>query len=426
MSERLTVLIVSYHFAPSPAVGGKRFTFLARELERLGYDVQVISAALRESYHGKAMDDGSLPAGTPVSRCGETFTFPLRGKGWFVRAVNALVRRLLAPVGWEFFWIGPAVRQAVKTVDPGRRGVVIATVPPAAACRAGARIARRLGWPLILDYRDPWTAYPWSSRRLSPRSRWLAHWLESGCVRQSRVRVFNTSSMAQWFEHYFPAYATGQNFVITNGFDAPVDAPPPLSPGPLRVMYAGQLYSERSLVPVLTAISNLAARGLTPHGIQLVFYGELPAHEHARVQARKLEQYLDVRARLPWREMFAQLRKAHVLLAISGDDVTYAVPFKVYDYLAAGRPILALTAAETALHRFMGDSGAGECAHPTDVLAIEQALESLLFPESDSIYRAAPERYLWSNLALQYRGAIEAALEEPVPAIQTQAWQLQR
>ena len=43
MSARPTLLIVSYHFAPSPIVGAKRFSFLAREFTRMGYDVHVVT-----------------------------------------------------------------------------------------------------------------------------------------------------------------------------------------------------------------------------------------------------------------------------------------------------------------------------------------------------------------------------------------------
>ena len=59
MSQPRTVIIVSYWFAPSPIVGGKRFSFLAREFVRLGYDVHVITHESREWKQWKS--DVSLP-----------------------------------------------------------------------------------------------------------------------------------------------------------------------------------------------------------------------------------------------------------------------------------------------------------------------------------------------------------------------------
>ena len=49
MNAKPTLLIVSYYFAPSPLVGAKRFSFLAREFVRLGYDVHVITNNLWET-----------------------------------------------------------------------------------------------------------------------------------------------------------------------------------------------------------------------------------------------------------------------------------------------------------------------------------------------------------------------------------------
>ena len=43
MTARPTLLIVSYHYAPSPMVGAKRFSFLTREFARQGFDVHVVT-----------------------------------------------------------------------------------------------------------------------------------------------------------------------------------------------------------------------------------------------------------------------------------------------------------------------------------------------------------------------------------------------
>ena len=86
MSTRRTVLIVSYYFAPSPAVGAKRFSFLAREFERLGYDVHVITHEMREWTYGKA--DESMPMAGQVHRC-DSMRMPRRSPAPTSRASSA-------------------------------------------------------------------------------------------------------------------------------------------------------------------------------------------------------------------------------------------------------------------------------------------------------------------------------------------------
>ena len=126
-----TLLIVSYHFAPSPAVGAKRFSFLARELSKQGYDVHVIANEAGDSPHGPP--DASLPLTGCVHRVRAPLELPLRGRGFAARRLNSVAHRLLAPLGVEYFWAGAAARKAIEVARDLRPGVVIATSPPHAA-----------------------------------------------------------------------------------------------------------------------------------------------------------------------------------------------------------------------------------------------------------------------------------------------------
>jgi hypothetical protein len=97
MSARPTLLIVSFHFAPSPLVGAKRFSFLAREFTRQGFDVHVVTNEIRESAYGR--EDKSLPLQGTVHRVPDSIDnfvrFKERGRGWR-RFIHGVARRLKA------------------------------------------------------------------------------------------------------------------------------------------------------------------------------------------------------------------------------------------------------------------------------------------------------------------------------------------
>jgi glycosyltransferase involved in cell wall biosynthesis len=398
----MPLIIVSYHYAPSPAVGGKRFGFLAREFVAHGYDVHVIANEIEPSKFGAA--DASLPQAGTVHRVAAPFKVPLPGTGWVARAVNALLRRVLAPVSLEYFWARAATRRALEVARDLPRGIVIATNPPHAAVIAGARIARRLGWPLVLDYRDPWTANDWPKWRRSSTELAVARPVEHRLVRQSVARVLNTPAMRGFFERDFPRAPVARNFVIPNGFD-PVEtrAAPPGS-GPIEIVHAGEIYTGRSLVPVLKAARALSARH-PDRPIHVTTYGDLPPTEWQRIRDAQLEGFVQVLPRVPFVDLFTRLQSAHVLLAIVGDHMLYSTPYKVYDYMAASRPILGLAPRGASLFEMLEESGAGRCVEPEDDAGIEHALVQLLFERG----AAAPhtERYRWSNLALKYRAVLE-------------------
>ena len=81
--------------------------------------------------------------------------------------------------------------------------------------------------------------------------------------------------------------------------------------------------------------------------------------------------------------------------------------------MAAGRPILGLAPNDSALHDLLNESGAGIGDEPHNIDGIDQALEKLLFSEA-RLDAARVDRFLWSNLALQYRAIIES-VAEPTP-----------
>jgi hypothetical protein len=410
MSVRRTVLIVSYYFAPSPAVGAKRFSFLAREFERLGYDVHVITHEMREWTYGKA--DASLPLAGHIHRC-NSLRLPLPGKSLLARAVNAVLRTLLAPVGWEYFWARAATRKALEVARGLPPGIVIATSPAHAALLAGGSIARRLGWPLILDYRDPWSAYDWPSWRRGRITQWFARRFEQRLVRQSDARVLNTPAMRDWFEKFFPHSLAARNFVIPNGFDPAPATPAPDVHGTIEIVHAGEIFAGRTLVPVLRAMRRVAARH-PGRELRLTTYGDLPGAEQQRIRAASLDDLVQVRPRIPFDELFAALQRAHLLLAVVSDHMLYSTPYKVYDYMATGRPILGLAPKGAALFSLLAESGAGLCLEPTDEAGIESNLEKLLSGDVSPV-RARVDRFRWSNLALQYRMIIEHIAGAPAP-----------
>ncbi|HYJ42565.1 MAG TPA: glycosyltransferase family 4 protein [Steroidobacteraceae bacterium] len=403
MNQRPTLLIVSYHFAPSPLVGAKRFSFLTREFARLGFNVHVITSGKGESPHGR---DSSLPVCGTVHRVDAPFEVPLKGGGLIHRIAGALMRRILAPVGMDYFWARAATRKALEVAAKLPRGVVIATSPPHAALIAGARVARRLKWPLILDYRDPWSAYDWPEWHRGWISQWFARRIEGALVRRSAARVLNTPSMRDWFEESFPHAASAMNFVIPNGFNAG-PAPAPLAGGPIEIVHAGEIYGSRSLVPLLRAVERLSQRH-RERTIHVTSYGPLPDTEWQRIRGAGLESFIEERPRIPFAELFAELQRAHVLLAVVSEHMTYSVPYKIYDYMAAGRPILGLAPRDAALHELLADSDAGHCVEPADIDGIGQALEKILFSAAPPA-RTRIDHFRWPNLAQDYLNAIDAA-----------------
>ncbi len=413
--SRPKILIVSRHFAPSAAVGAKRFSFLAREFEVRGYETHVVTAAI------DTLDvaDPSLPTAAAVHRCPPLIRLPMDLTRPGALYVNRAARALLAPLDLDALWIRPAARTGIGVAAGAGPGVVIATAPPFSAALAGARIAARCRWGLVLDYRDPYSAYPWPHRLKSAVARAIAGYLEGSCVRRSVARVFNTPEMRMQFEARFSDAPRDAHFVIPNGIAA-ADASGGAagSPGTIMpaIVYAGALYGDKSLRPLLRALRELIAAEPRHAAVRLLVYGEVREDELARVAEEGLGHLVELRPRVSREELWPVLREAAVLLAIVGRQMCYSIPYKLYDYMAAGRPILGLAPPGSALARLFSEGEVGAFADPADQGAILRALSRQLDPRSTGADPNIVRRHSWGRLAEDYGHVIEYAAARPPEA----------
>lgn len=403
MKEPTFVLILSHWMTPAAEVGAKRFAYIGRELEERGYDVHVIAAELSAS----ARLDDTLPAPRQVYRVPAAFRVPIgRAKGWR-RAAAAIARHTVSRVADnEVGWASRAASEGWKLAAGRRNGVVIVTMPPYSSAIGALRVARRTGLPLVLDYRDPWTGYPWPDRFNRPLAKRVARSIEEAVVRGSAARVLNTPEMRDYFEAAYPWVNRDRNRVIRNGLDLSSRPRPGKHPG-LDLVYAGEIYNDRSLLPVLRALEELKRADDRFEGVRLTMFGFLSEPKRREIAAAGLESLLSVREPVPRDELVDMLRSARALVAVSGEQMRYSVPFKVYEYIGVRRPILAVSPDGSALHRFIEEFGVG--AHLDAAIEVGGAAQLRAVLEGDfgeELDRAGAD-LCWSRLADDYAELID-------------------
>jgi glycosyltransferase involved in cell wall biosynthesis len=75
-------------------------------------------------------------------------------------------------------------------------------------------------------------------------------------------------------------------------------------------------------------------------------------------------------------ESISLQRRADVLLLITAPDLVWELPGKLFEYIGAGRPVLALADGNEAA-RVVQETGVGWTVPPLDVPAIADALERI-------------------------------------------------
>jgi glycosyltransferase involved in cell wall biosynthesis len=261
------------------------------------------------------------------------------------------------------------VREAIATERPD---VVVATSPPPSALIAAAAVVGNT--PFVIDLRDLWAGSPYYDRG----SRLLAA-AQRRILTQADAIVTVTEGCRDTLLKLHPEIEPALH-VIPNGFNPKLldrRREGTRKPnGYATLIHAGALYADRTAEPLLTALKRPEFRGR----IRLVLLGVIDPRT-AEAISRAPEVDVIVEPPVDWEQAIEHVRAADVVVVINapGTGGDMAVPTKLYEALALGRPVLALTreGTDTArlLERLGQDTG---LAAPDDPSHIALAIERLL------------------------------------------------
>jgi glycosyltransferase involved in cell wall biosynthesis len=383
------VLILTYHFPPSSASGSFRLLGFARHLPKHGWRATVVAPP---TLPWEPVDHAlleKLPA--------ETRVYP-------APYLSSRVVRKLVPVSG---WLPRAWRACRRAVAEQRPEALLTSGPPHQVHWLGLWLKRRYGLPWVADFRDPW--YP---EGRTDRGRDLASWRvalqERAVVHAADAVVANAPGAARLLRRAYPGLRSkvvtlpnGYDREAFDGFERPV---PPAGRRP-RVVHAGAIYAGRDPRPFLDAVRALGADGrLAP---EAAFFGppsEAGLNLADEVRRRGLADRIEVHGQVPYARCLREMAAADILLLMDSPGRTVGVPAKLYEYLGAGRPVLALGEPEGDLAWVLRQSGVPyRIAPPGDATAVATALLDLAGALRASAGRAAADLHRFSREAIAGR-----------------------
>lgn len=233
---------------------------------------------------------------------------------------------------------------------------VLSSSPPESAHLAAWKLARRLGATLVADMRDGWLDEPnRPTLRYSPLHVWYEGRWERRVLFEARATFVTSPVWRDLLVRRVPASA-GSVIVLPNGYPRAMPNPARVPRAPaagLYLLHSGRFTTsrgsqavERLLRPLLAGIARSASRGT----VRLL--GDLAPRDHAAVAhataafaARGWQ--LGCTERVGREAALVQLQEADGLLLLAVSRA--AIPSKLFEYLAAERPVLAVTGAGSAV-----------------------------------------------------------------------------
>jgi glycosyltransferase involved in cell wall biosynthesis len=399
------VLFVAWWFPPQSGGGVHRPLQFVRHLARRGVRVTVLTGVARPGDRVDAALLEQVPAGVRIVRAPLKDPFRAWDAWKRLRGTNGsgggsgsrngggapaggaprwrdLVTEALALPDRHLPWIPAAVTKAALALKGDEPDLVFSTSPPASGHLAALVLRGLFSAPLVADFRDPWIDNPFR-RYASPLFRRIDATLEARVVAEAAQVVLNTPALERAFRRRYPAATRVRT--IPNGFDPDAFAglPEPTgggAPGFVEVAHFGQLYGLRSGRYLLQGLARLKERAPADFAhLRIVLHGSIDGEAGFREQAAALgvSSVLSIPGALTHRDSLARQRASDVLLLLGPEhrEPEVQVPGKLYEYLAAQRPILTLSRAGGAIEEMLGLAGVPcERAEPDDPDAIAAAL----------------------------------------------------
>lgn len=337
----------------------RRYQF-ARLLSEGGCDVEVVTHGNISKALGSFVDDPHMVAesGWPVHRP--------RALPWYLTG-EVLFRAGLAACPYVN-WVGAAARAASRIVGPG--DVVCSVYPPLSNHMAAYRTARRTGARLVLDFRDEYLGLSQGMRRWQA-SRWQARLLK-----QADLVSVATEAVADSFVRQ--GLPPERIHLTENGYwETPTQLPPYPVTGPVRIVYVGALSAAQSPEILCDAVARLRREDpARAQSLEVEIFG--PDNPFCRrVLQPRLGPGVTYGGYLPSQRVTEVLAGAHVgFLSLASERYAYAVPGKLYDYIAHGRPVLASLPTGSASSLIECD-GIGLVSPCGDVAALARQLAEL-------------------------------------------------
>lgn len=337
------VLLIAYHYPPLRGSSGiQRALRFSQYLREFGWEPIVLTAHPR-AYQDKSEDLlADVPHGVIVERA-----FALDTSKHLALA-GRYPRFLANPDRWMSWWYG-AVPAGLRLIKKYKPAAIWSTYPIATAHKIGATLNRLTGVPWVADFRDPMAqeGYP-----ADPRI-WAAFkQIEIEVMARAKVATFTSPGAIRAYQRNYPNLPADKLVLLENGYDedafvlAASRKPEPAASGRLVLLHSGIVYSsERDPTQLFAAMKQLKQSG-HPMASRLRLRLRASGNEEylrGVLKEAGIAEMVELAPSIPYSEALAEMMVVDGLLILQAANCNDQIPAKTYEYLRAGRPLLALT-----------------------------------------------------------------------------------
>jgi len=271
------------------------------------------------------------------------------------------------------FWIKPSVKYLKKYLKTHPIDIVITTGPPHSVHLIGLKLKEDLDCTWMADFRDPWTEIDYFHQLpLTEKSKKKHANLEGSVLTKADAVLVVGKTMHKKYSEY-----NKHVFTVTNGYDGAVPEATSKLDGKFTLTHVGSMNADRNPKILWKALSDLLLN--TPQfkqDFELKLVGKIDQNVLADIAAYKLSKFAKNISYIPYNEVEDLQKKSQVLLLIVNNVPSAGgiITGKVFEYLNAMRPIIAIAPIGGDLDKIIQETQAGIVVDFNDSEALKMAL----------------------------------------------------
>ena len=257
------------------------------------------------------------------------------------------------------FWVKPSVRFLSDYILKNKIDTLITTGPPHSVHMIGLQLKKRFSLRWFADFRDPWTSIGYhKDLKLSKFARKRHFLLESKVLNNSDHIIVTSSRTKQLFSDL----STVKTTVITNGYDNLIKTNKKLDID-FTITHVGLLTEKRNPKILWDVLSDLVNEiDDFKENLKLVLVGNVSQEVIKSIASAGLASFLINVKQVAHADAIDYQLKSQLLLLIEANNTnaSYIIPGKLFEYINANRPILALGPMSSEIKLILEDTNAGK------------------------------------------------------------------
>lgn len=284
--------------------------------------------------------------------------------------------QLIGHSGWYF----PALRKGRSIIKKENVSAVMSTSPPHTPHLVALKLSKEFGIPWVADFRDRWSDNPIFKGPIKFQQG-LDHFLEKKIVNNCSCLTCVNDRISSYFRK---KYNEAGILTLWNGYDEDdFKGVIPIQHKKFTITYVGRVRGvNRQFNCFLDALEEVNQE--LKDDLQVLIVGNITANTEADMRERtrngKAKNNIQFIGEVSHREAIRFMLSSDVLLNVllQEEDAYYVTTGKVFEYLRAGKPILAICPKRSGLSELVSSwNSKNICVDPKNVELITQEIENL-------------------------------------------------